>query len=540
VSGVADKIDTNKRRTLTGLMAVGAISTLQASEAADSRYAFLAPLRVNPFDAPLKACIDVHAHFFNASDVTVEGYLEGPVAHSFGKLGWLVRLLAPIADGLGSIAISARDELRRLPAIEQELRKVEDKDVRSTLRGFRTEERRRISKEFNDLTRTARGRKFREGYERVMRESTPAAGAFARPRIREIDRDSMADAMNSGEESPSEEILSAYEATDRGFYAEGLLAFIGYMLSSRWTNLTSYQEAMTSNAHTIGVDRVLGALVNFDRWLDGRVRSPHEDQLELHAELSRRSQGYLQPIMSYNPWTDIAEQDRGLALIERAKNSKFVGVKIYPANGFRAWGNAAYPDVPGRPTGAQLDHALQKFWLKCLELDLPVMSHAAPRMGKDDAHDLMGSPKDWKSLLEANFWPKSSAMPRLNLGHFGGDLDHPRSSQGLNWPAGYAALMSAPRANHVFADLGYELCARNSSKCMAVRERLKEALAHPIGDGQLSVDRVMFGSDWLMLSREKDWSSYPRKLLRAIQAIARGDVDKLFALNARKCFTRVT
>jgi len=29
--------------------------------------------------------IDVHAHFFNASDVTVKGYLEGPVAHDMSE-----------------------------------------------------------------------------------------------------------------------------------------------------------------------------------------------------------------------------------------------------------------------------------------------------------------------------------------------------------------------------------------------------------------------------------------------------------------------
>jgi len=549
---MSDKIDPNKRRAVVGLLSAAGASCLggltgsasRASDAAahiDYRYAFLAPLHVNPFDAPLRQCIDVHAHFFNASDVTVEGYLEGPVAHSFGALGWLVKLLAKIADGLGEIAISAKGELRQLPLIEQQLDGVNEADIPKKIREFADKERLRISAAFNELTKTPDGLRFRRGYEEVMRRSTPGPGLLARPRIQEITNDSVADAMYSGEEIRSEETLAAFEVSDRGYYAEGILAFIGYMLSPRWTNLNSYRQTMTSNAHTIGVNRVMGALVNFDRWLDGRVRSPHEDQLALHAELSRRSLGYMQPIMSYNPWSDIEEQDRALILVEQAERAKFVGVKIYPANGFRAYGNSAFPDIRGRPTGAQLDRALEKFWLKCRELDLPVMSHAAPRMGKNDTHDLLGAPGGWKALLESNFWTDAYA-PRLNLGHFGGDRDHPRESGGGGWPEAYVDLMRGTRGANVFADLGYwnDLqCARQNSSCRNATERLKRALNYPTGGGHVAADRVMFGTDWLMLSREKDWSAYPRRLLKTIESIAPNDVAKIFALNAKNCFSRL-
>src|SRR5262245_25870404 len=116
---MSSDFDANKRRTLMGLVGAAVAGGLRAQgmpvAGPDPSYAFLAPLAVQRFDAPLRRCIDVHAHFFNASDVTVEGYLKGPVAHSFGNLGWLVRALAKIADGLGDIAISAKDELKNLP-----------------------------------------------------------------------------------------------------------------------------------------------------------------------------------------------------------------------------------------------------------------------------------------------------------------------------------------------------------------------------------------------------------------------------------------
>ena len=50
--------------------------------AAQSPFAFLAPRKVNTRGTPTRDCVDVHAHFFNASDVTIKGYLEGPIAHS--------------------------------------------------------------------------------------------------------------------------------------------------------------------------------------------------------------------------------------------------------------------------------------------------------------------------------------------------------------------------------------------------------------------------------------------------------------------------
>jgi len=245
--------------------------------------------------------------------------------------------------------------------------------------------------------------------------------------------------------------------------------------------------------------------------------------------------------MSYNPWTDIAEQDRALHLVEQAERAKFVGTKIYPANGFQAYGNAMLPNVPGRPTGTEVDAALKKFWLRSCELDLPVMSHAAPRMGKNDRHDLLGTPDGWKAMLNADFWPDANG-PRLNLGHFGGDEDHPREAGGAGWPQQYVDLMRSTRGEKAYADLGYwnDLqCARQNSKCRNASDRLKRALSYPAGSGRVAADRVMFGSDWLMLSREKDWSAYPRRLLKTISGIAPSDVEKIFALNAKSCFTRL-
>ena len=46
--------------------------------------------------------------------------------------------------------------------------------------------------------------------------------------------------------------------------------------------------------------------------------------------------------------------------------------------------------------------------------------------------------------------------------------------------------------------------------------------------------RVMYGSDWLMLSRERGWAMYPHDIALASKGILAA--DDLFGLNAQRCF----
>ncbi len=74
----------------------------------------LKPVVVKAAGAP-KFCVDVHAHFSNASDVPVKGFLEGPVAHDMKEpLRSLVKALAPFAGQRAPIAPTAANEYREL------------------------------------------------------------------------------------------------------------------------------------------------------------------------------------------------------------------------------------------------------------------------------------------------------------------------------------------------------------------------------------------------------------------------------------------
>ena len=417
--------------------------------------------------APQPYCVDVHTHFFNASDVTVKGYIEGPMAHSMpGQLGNLLRALAPLAEALAELAPTAAKEYKDLDELVGQARVLNADAMEQTLAARVNSERITLSREFFRLISRPDGRDFVEKYNSI-KSSTPRALRGAYPEINKLDETSVINAMRLGESLDARRPLKGALADDGSFYAEGVLAFIGYMLSSRWANLRSYQQAFSGPDSKLNVDCALSSLVDFDRWLDCPPRSAHEDQMRLHARLSKLSAGYMKPLISYNPWTDVVNGGAALRLVNQAVTEfGFVGVKIYPPNGFRPWGNTAEQDGFGLPSHRAINDALEKFWDLCIKLDVPVMAHTNHSMGKDQKHDELGGPQGWAKLAEKY----EAKAPRVNLGHFGG-------SKGA-WNAQMANIMSSSSGGaRMYGDLGFwtELrCGEGSVEdCTLAAENLR-------------------------------------------------------------------
>jgi predicted TIM-barrel fold metal-dependent hydrolase len=395
------------------------------------------------------------------------------------------------------------------------------------------------SRRFFELLKTRQGRAFLQEYQRIQAPPRSKSLGPGVSSMIELDELALVNAMALGEmpRSALERQLSLPRA--EGTYAGGTLAFVGYMLSYRWANLRSYYTAFSTHDESIGVDRVLGSLVDFDRWLDCPPRSAHEDQMRLHARMSQLSGGYMLPLIGYNPWTDVAEDGRSLKLVKEAVTRHgFVGVKIYPANGFRPWGNTSAQDGFGLPSHTDINQRLELFWDMCLALDVPVMAHTNESMGMDDAHDALGGPEGWVALLKA--YGSQGKSPRVNLGHFGGDTGR----KGNDWTDRMAQLMTHTNGTRVFGDLGYWSALRCSvvgvAGCEAAVKRLQRVLSLPIGNGETGADRLMYGSDWLMLSREPNWSDYAAELFDTLREHAPHDVDKIFGGNALRCFSQIT
>lgn len=538
------------RRKMVSAMGVGAAMALSGccnlrcfakpeiggAKLANTESLLLKPKSINKAFTKGMYCVDAHAHFFNASDVTVGGYLSGPVAHSAGGyLGMLFQLLSPLADELGSIAPTAKAEDEYLTLLESTELFQSAAELEEMLDNKIAQHRIEQSGKFYELLKTRSGRPFMDEYKRQKNAQTKLSRTeFANPV--ELDNLSLKRAMEFGEtprgmlRRRQEQPLAEGEA-----YPDGVLAFVGYMLSYRWANLKTYCKAFSTHDEAIGVDRVLGALVDFDRWLDCPPRSAHEDQMRLHARLSKMSGGYMLPLISYNPWTDVAVNGRSLKLVKQAVTEfGFVGAKIYPPNGFRPWGNTKEQDGFRLPSHAKINQALEAFWDTCIELNIPVLAHTGQSMGKDDAHDLLGGPDGWNDLISA--YASKGRSPLVSLGHFGGDEE----KQANTWTELMSKLMDRPNADKVYGDLGYWSELRcdevGSTRCNAAENRLRNILNTGLVNQNRVADRVMFGSDWFMISKERNWSDYASELFSTIKGIAPDDVEKIFGKNAIKCF----
>ncbi len=471
-------------------------------------------------------CVDVHAHFFNASDVPVKGYLEGPVAHDLKEpLRSLAKALAPLADSLASIAPTAKDEYAELLDLVEQPRLKSLREPASLLNDLVTRRQADVSQRFYEAVR---GSDFERQYNAIQSTKRSRPGASMRAESLEpLGPQSLGRSMSRGSRPDTKKSRALREVEASEPYADGLLAFLGYMLSARWMNLHEYAQAYSASPEAFGVDHTMGALVDFDRWLDCPPRSGHDDQIRLHELLSRLSGRYMLPLAAYNPWSHVVEGEPAIArIVDAVQYRGFVGVKTYPPNGFRPYGNVLEPLVstPGAPSPADLDAALARFWDVCRDLNVPVMAHTGETMGRDDAHDTLGGPIGWNALFERY---KGQAAPRANAGHFGGD------GEANNWTESLAALMSRPEGATLYGDLGYWSalrCAVPSGKeCTTAQGRLKAALQYS-GVNK----RVMYGSDWLMLSKEPDWAMYPYDIAEATKGLIAA--QDLFGLVAKSCF----
>jgi predicted TIM-barrel fold metal-dependent hydrolase len=493
--------------------------------------AILKPTVIKSAGAPAVA-IDVHSHFFNASDVTVLGFVEGPVAYSVRTdpdASDLIKALAPLANALSEIAPTAAFEYAQLTILFARQDLLDTASRESALRSLVQSHQQEISKSFY---KAAKGRDFGRIHNAIQVRRAALA-----PRLRAggsdvspLNEHSVANALQGGLTPQAIRPRTAGQAQANSLSVSGTLEFVGYMLLYRWMNLYEYSQAYSSGAGAFGIDKALGAMVNFDRWMQCPPRSAYEDQIKVFQLLSKLSGGYMQPLVGYNPWDDIKAKGAHLeAVLDTVRTKGFVGIKLYPPNGFRPLGNTDNPiQVSHGPSAKDLDQVLAKLWAICEDEDIPVMAHTGESMGKDAATNDGANPEGWQAVLDQSAGHKS---PIINLGHLGGDADTTQTQN--TWTQDFASKMETARGDRVYGDIAYwDQLRCDYADCVPSQDRLKGALKLNPG----LADRIMYGSDWLMLAREENWPRYPFDVASATRAIPGLDQSKLFAGNAMRCF----
>ncbi len=542
-----DNVNVGRRRFVTAScgLGIGALSgccsfrpfpkqLLGSSQLPLTPRRILAPERVQRSALKPSFAVDVHAHFFNASDVNVDGFVRESFAHTEQEpLRSLIEAMAPVIDDLAGSATTAADEYAELLEISKTI------GARSALEGARQLDD-RINKRRDDIADALYKSMRKQGADiryldlkqkhyRSMGMSASAA-SLSPETIRRV----LEPATALQESVRSRAVQGASVDPD------GIVRFAGYMLQDRWMNLRTYMRAYSTDEGAFGIDAAFGALVDFDYWFDCPAHSSRQDQMKVQSLISLMSGGYMLPLISYNPWTDLKRPGESLQLVKDAINHYgFIGVKTYPPMGFYPYGNEANP-IPStklsHPDPHQLDQALHSLFDWCIANGIPVMAHTSESLGRDCASDGFGGPIGWKALLDE--YAASGLSPIVNLGHFGGDTQGSEvcgTSAEAPWPSAFANLMKRTNGNRVYGDLAYwtELrsCSeRDSADCRNVLQRVEAAKAEFPALGK----RTMYGTDWLMTSKEPDWPSYPQQVVTALKNEL--DLQAFFYTNAIDCF----
>lgn len=469
---------------------------------------------------------DAHVHLFNASDLPVDKFLGYVVLPSHYPTAptWALALVHMFATFYRPLAVTVADERKNTVqdwnaerfgvAAAAHIQPLVQAAPLVTTNG--ANDAAALSESYRALLS---GVKAMSGSDFVKNAGSDAV-AFV----------DIAQAVDRGvDPQPSAPLLSA-SATS----LSDLIRLIGWgylLLQSRDSHAQTYLKRFAMAGHSATL--LINHLVDYDMWL-GEGPAPgssHLDQILLMDEIAQRRAHatLIRTFAGYCPLKHAVERQRGgEAHFDRlkrlAREGRIAGFKLYPPMGFRSFGNSALDDAhfqvvqPGRhgpldawkaaggnrPLGRALDDALAEFYRFCVEVDLPLMAHAAASNGAGPDFALRAHPDFWQQAV-------ATYSLRLNLGHLVAD---PRKfvdavNKGGRPPADVWALQASTRAmlqtgghgHQVYGDLAYSPELIASPTLATAFFRALKATFEP-HDPDLS--RILYGTDWVMFGQESN------------------------------------
>jgi predicted TIM-barrel fold metal-dependent hydrolase len=490
------------RRDLVKSLALLALDPLIGCESA-------APSSRQPATSSL---IDVHAHVFNASDLPAEKFIRVVILDLYPQPGvqqlldnkdrdivdWLIELFLFILGEDG--APSARKEIEVLSGRAAAVRRAQDLDTA----GQTTIER---TGEFLKRISLPRGPGIRQ------RGSTERGANLL--------RDALTRAANLENRSARSLTAADYQAVASAAYRSS--ADVGVYL--RWFTLfTVYRhvlvDKLTADHQRQGYKPLVlaPATIDFSRWLGEDVTSPLGDQVMVMDLIARRPVApAIHSYIAFDPLREVYyrhAKDR-ISPLRVAQDALvdhgFVGVKLYPPMGFKPIANSnTWSDYfrfiernLGAAThlGEELDAALEDLYRLCVELQAPILAHAA---------DSNGAGPGFADRADPAFWlPVFVKYPELRvcLAHFGrftyrskaapanAPPPSPAAPEG-SWEWTFGGYVQRHPTAPVFADLSFfsEILTGDAQG----RLRLADAFQRFARTFDPNLDHLMFGTDWIM------------------------------------------
>lgn len=495
-----------------------------------------------------KLAIDAHCHVFNGTDLQVKQFIrfnqDLPFPEALRKIaGEIVQALtwnlAPTGcdeyNTLGDLAHSGAEGVRGSTA----------------LAGLRDRAYTNFRKEMQKTPA------YREGFAAERSKTTDERSRYLRTIRNLVEAPTLEGYRNR--KANKQEYATGVDSEA----AAALIDFLLHGFNYRFVNVLDYLQAYNSQGSAgRSVDLMIANLVDFDWPLDcgGGTKTSFQDQIAAMERLSVFSHGRIHAMVPFDPMRAVAE-DAGMPLphkghhlrFEYLKNAilnrGFIGVKLYPVMGFKparnaacpanTWGKPWQPSWMGKPVtigsetksfGEWLDVKLNDLYRWCAANDVPITLHADPSQGPDRSYDSFPFDESWRDVLS------EYKGLRVNFGHLGnptGDGTVTSNADSLLFP-----YMVGPNAeSHVYGDLSYPsgALARPSHAAAMLQQMFTQAAA----GAQIDLhDRVLYGTDWLMLLLEKNSKDCLSAMESAFAELDNSPhqgasyADRFFALNA--------
>lgn len=287
------------------------------------------------------------------------------------------------------------------------------------------------------------------------------------------------------------------------------------------------------------------ALVDYNAWLDNPDSEGRrlDDQVAVMGAIAKlpgkpRVHGFvgfdpiraiLAPYGYYPGGTAMPIIDPHALVRDAVENHGFLGVKLYPPMGFRAWNNGngdiafssvakkyvnlVYEGIGDRQLGQLIDAELEKLYRYCADQGVPILAHTYNSNQADPCTGWRASPQYWGEVIDRFSTPEKPL--RLCLGHFGSFSAHtkfPNCADAFTakaWEVIIGGILAKPGAQFVFADLSYlsEVLDR-SDGWQARRAKMGDQFKSFIGKYDAAAEHICYGSDWIMLGLEPGHEHY--------------------------------
>ncbi len=455
--------------------------------------------------------IDTHAHFFNGRDLQVREFLSQTTVGPDSELYSLVNAVSGLLQALAwSRAPDAASERQAIARYAQGMQHCEPGE---------------------GVRRLAAGA-FQEGYA-IGRDELQQASARlgANPGgslvLGAADaQGELGEAINTlpqnfedfeAQRSDGALVLGSHPTV------AGYLRFILHHFNYRHVNAIDYLTTYSRDSPR-KIDLVVSSMVDYDGWLTKGRPTPTSlpDQVALMSEISVLLGGRVHGFVPFCPLREImtmgqdGEGDSMRLVRQAVTDGGCIGVKLYPPMGFAAYGNAGrdvwrkkktLPPVAAQPDfGKQLDAAMARLYTWCLAQDVPIMAHTNHSNGPyEDFRKLAGS-AGWEAALHQ--FPGLS----VSFGHFGDtDLEDHSAKRTRDF---LALMRGEGEGARAFSDSGFFAGTLIHPKTM-------QQVLHTLYDAPngLMGERLMYGSDWTMILKEKNVDRYLADFIKVIGAV---------------------